>query len=94
MTESIHTPDVEYTDTEPGENISYVAGWAVIYPSTCNGGLRDLGFIYRVNGYRSDFVHFNERGIPYGPTVPKKVAARLVAMRNRYRKNNNNNEGK
>lgn len=65
------------------ENTTEVAGRTVIYPATCNGGIRDLGFIYRTNGYRSDFVHFNDRGGPYGPYMPKKVRARLIAMRNR-----------
>ena len=61
-----------------------VAGWTVIYPATCNGAIRDLGFVYRTNGYRSEFVHFNDGGEPYGPYyMPKKVIARLIAMRNR-----------
>ena len=60
-----------------------VAGWTVIYPAECNGAIRDLGFVYRTNGYRSDFVHFNANGEPYGPYMPKKVRARLIAMRNR-----------
>lgn len=60
-----------------------VAGWTVIYPAECNGAIRDLGFVYRTNGYRSDFVHFNGSGEPYGPYMPKKVRARLIAMRNR-----------
>ena len=62
-----------------------VAGWTVIYPATCNGAIRDLGFIYRINGYgNSEFVHFTNNGEPYGPPhMPKKVRARLIAMRNR-----------
>ena len=58
-----------------------VAGWTVIYPAECNGAIRDLGFVYRTNG--SDFVHFNANGEPYGHYMPKKVRARLIAMRNR-----------
>lgn len=65
------------------ENTTEIAGWAVIYPATCNGAIRDLGFVYRTNGYRSDFVYFNDRGEPYGPYMPKRVRARLIAMRNR-----------
>ena len=62
-----------------------VAGWCVIYPATCNGAIRDLGFIYRISGYgNSEFVHFTNNGEPYGPPhMPKKVRARLIAMRNR-----------
>lgn len=66
------------------EHTSTIAGWTVIYPATCNGALRDLGFIYLTNGFNSDFVHFDGHGMPYGAYMPKKVAARLVAMRNRY----------
>ena len=65
------------------ETTTEVAGWTVIYPAECNGAIRDLGFVYRTNGYRSDFVHFNDRGEPYGAYMPKKVIARLIAMRNR-----------
>ena len=61
-----------------------VAGWCVIYPATCNGAIRDLGFVYPNSGYRdSTFVHFSYRGEPYGAYIPKKVRARLIAMRNR-----------
>ena len=61
-----------------------VAGWTVIYPAECNSAIRDLGFVYPNSGYRnSDFVHFNNRGEPYGVYMPKKVRARLIAMRNR-----------
>lgn len=65
------------------EEMTEVAGWTVIYPATCNGAIRDLGFVYHTNGYRSDFVYFSSNGLPYGTYMPKKVAARLVAMRNR-----------
>ena len=68
-----------------------VAGWTVIYPAECNGAIRDLGFVYPNSGYRnSDFVYFNNRGEPYGTYMPKKVRARLIAMRNReFRKAGN-----
>lgn len=66
------------------ENTTEVAGWTVIYPAECNGAIRDLGFVYRTNGYRSDFVHFDSHGLPYGTYMPKKVAARIRAMRNRH----------
>lgn len=66
------------------ENITEVAGWTVIYPSECNGAIRDLGFVYPNSGYRnSHFVHFNDKGEPYGTYMPNKVRARLIAMRNR-----------
>lgn len=71
---------------EPGEHKTTIAGWVVIYPSGWTGELRDAGFIYRENGYRSDIVHFDTYGLPYGPYMPKKVAARLVAMRKRHLK--------
>ena len=70
-----------------------VEGWTVIYPAECNGAIRDLGFVYPNSGYRnSEFVHFNNRGEPYGPYyMPKKVRARLIAMRNReFAKASNN----
>lgn len=62
-----------------------IDGWVVTYPSECNGALRDLGFVYPVNG-NSNFVHFNEHGLPYGTYMPEKVARRLVAMRRRHLK--------
>lgn len=66
------------------ENITEVAGWTVIYPSECNGAIRDLGFVYPNSFYRTcEFVHFNDKGEPYGTYMPKKVRARLIAMRNR-----------
>ena len=69
-----------------------VEGWVVIYPAECNGAIRDLGFVYPNSGYRTcEFVNFNNRGEPYGPYMPKKVRARLIAMRNReFRKASNN----
>lgn len=65
------------------EKMTEVAGWTVIYPASCNGHVRDLGFVFRTNGTRSDFVHFDSFGQPYGTFMPKKVKARLIAMRNR-----------
>ena len=66
------------------ENVTEVAGWTVIYPAECNGAIRDLGFVYPNSGYRDcTFVHFSYRGEPYGPYMPKRVRARLIAMRNR-----------
>ena len=65
------------------EHLTTVAGWVVIYPATCNGALRDLGFVYPLNG-NSNFVHFDSHGLPYGTPMPKKVAAKLVTMRKRH----------
>ena len=66
------------------EHLTTVGRWVVIYPATCNGALRDLGFVYPLNG-NSDFVHFDKDGLPYGTPMPKKVAARLVTMRKRHK---------
>ena len=66
------------------ETTTEVAGWVVIYPAECNGAIHDLGFVYPISYYRTcEFVHFNAKGEPYGPYMPKKVRARLIAMRNR-----------
>ena len=70
---------------DPGEEMTLVDNWVVIYPATCNGAIRDLGFVYPVNG-NSNFVHFDKNGLPYGTYMPKKVAARIRAMRNRHQK--------
>ena len=65
------------------EELTTVDNWVVIYPASCNGAIRDLGFVYPLNGI-SNFVHFDRHGMPYGTYMPKKVAARVRAMRNRY----------
>ena len=62
-----------------------IDGWSVTYPASCNGRIGDLGFVVRPNGF-SDFVHFDRYGMPYGTYMPKKVKARIRAMRNRYLK--------
>lgn len=74
------TPRYNRTVGDDGVVSSEVAGWRVEYPTTCNGRLGDLGFVYTPRGH-SDFVHFNQSGEPYGLLLPLKVAARLKAMR-------------
>ena len=67
------------------EELTTVDNWVVIYPASCNGRIGDIGFVYPLNG-NSNFVHFDRFGMPYGTYMPKKVAARVRAMRNRYMK--------
>ena len=71
------------TDGFETEELITVDNWVVVYPASCNGAIRDLGFVYPLNG-NSNFVHFDKHGMPYGTYMPKKVAARVRAMRNRY----------
>lgn len=65
-----------------------IDGWSVTYPASCNGNDRivDLGFVFHYRMGNSDFVHFDSNGEPYGTYMPKKVKARIRAMRNRYLK--------
>ena len=58
-----------------------IDGWYVTYPTMCNGRISGMGFVSF--NYRSDFVHFNDDGEPYGTYMPKAVIRRIRAMRNR-----------
>lgn len=60
---------------------SEVRGYTVEMPTTCNGALRDLGFVISPRG-NSGFVHFDSYGLPYGNYMPKEVAERITRMRN------------
>ncbi len=73
-------PRYNRTVGDDGVISSEVAGWRVEYPTTCNGRLGDLGFVYPPSG-NTTFVHFDAGGEPYGLLLPRKVAARLKAMR-------------
>ncbi len=71
-----------FTRHENGEITSEVRGWSVTYPSTCNGEIRDLGFMASTGFGRSDFIHFHpETNEPYGCVMPKAVRERVAAMR-------------
>jgi len=73
----------DHTVHPDGEVTSEVRGWTVTYPATCNGRLADLGFVSGPYG-RSDFVHFDADGQPYGTPMPKDVARRVTRMRHHF----------